>query len=330
MRRGKAAVLGALALAAVLCISAPAGAQPTGKVWKIGILEPFNPAVRAQLVAAFRQGLRDQGYEEGRNIVLEPRFAEGKLERLPGLAAELVALKVDVIVASSSQAIQAAQNATKTIPIVMTTVGDPVGPGFVASLARPGGNITGLTIQAPELIAKRLQLLKEAVPQVSRVAVIWDPAIIHEVHGYQEAEAAARSLGVRLLSTNIARAEDLEPAFATIAQDGADGLLVFENALTSNNGKRIVELALKHRLPGIYGLRDLAEAGGLIAYGPSRAENYRRAAIYVDKIFKGAKPADLPVEQPTKFELVINLKTAKALGLTIPPPLLVRADQVIE
>jgi len=329
MPREKAVVLGALALAATLWTATPVTGQ-TAKVWKIGILEPFNAAVRAQLVTAFRQGLREQGYEEGRNIVLEPRFADGKLERLPGLAAELVGLRVDVIVASSSQAIQAAQNATRTIPIVMTTVGDPVGPGFVASLARPGGNITGLTIQAPELIAKRLQLLKEAVPQVARVAVIWDPAIIHEVHGYQEAETAARSLGVRLLSTNIARAEDLEPAFAAVAQDGADGLLVFENALTSNNGKRIVELALRHRLPGVYGLRDLAEAGGLIAYGPSRAENYRRAAIYVDKILKGAKPSDLPVEQPTKFELAINLKTAKTLGVTIAPSLLVRADQVIE
>jgi putative tryptophan/tyrosine transport system substrate-binding protein len=299
-------------------------------VWKIGIIEPFNAAVRANLVAAFRQGLREHGYEEGRNIVLEPRFAEGKLERLPELAADLVAIKVDVIVASSSQAIQASQNATRTIPIVMTTVGDPVGPGFVASLGRPGGNITGLTIQAPELIAKRLQLLKEAVPKVTRVAVIWDPAVMHEVQGYKEAEIAAHALGVTLLSMQVARAEDLESAFAAVTRDGADGLLVFENALTSNNGKRIVELALKHRLSGVYGLRELAQAGGLIAYGPSRLDNYRRAADYVDKILKGAKPADLPVEQPTKFELVINLSTAKALGLTIPQPILLRADQVVE
>jgi putative ABC transport system substrate-binding protein len=330
MRRREAVVLFSLATAIALGAWTPASAQPATKVWKIGILEPFNAAVRANLVAAFRQGLREQGYEEGRNIVLEPRFAEGKLERLPELASELVALKVDVIVASSTQAIQAAQNATRTIPIVMTTVGDPIGPGFVASLARPGGNITGLTIQAPELIAKRLQLLKETVPKVTRVAVIWDPAILHEVQGYKEAEAAARSLDIRLLSMQVQRAEDLESAFATVTRDGADGLLAFENALTSNNGKRIVELALKHRLPGVYGLRDLAEAGGLIAYGPSRSDNYRRAAIYVDKILKGAKPADLPVEQPTKFELVINLKTATALGITIPPSLLLRADQVIQ
>ena len=330
MRRREADLLFSLAPAIALGTWVPAGAQPATKVWKIGILEPFNAAVRANLVAAFRQGLREHGYEEGRNIVLEPRFAEGKLERLPELASELVALKVDVIVASSTQAIQAAQNATRTIPIVMTTAGDPIGPGFVASLARPGGNITGLTIQAPELIAKRLQLLKEAVPQVTRVATLWDPAMVHEVQGYKEAEAAARALDVRLLSMQVQRAEDLESAFATVARDGADGLLAFENALTSNNGKRIVELALKHRLPGVYGLRDLAEAGGLIAYGPSRSDNYRRAGTYVDKILKGAKPADLPVEQPTKFELVINLKTAAAPGITIPPSLLLRADQVIQ
>ena len=329
MRR-REAVLVSLAMAIAPGTWTTASAQPAVKVWKIGIIEPFNAAVRANLVAAFRQGLREHGYEEGRNIVLEPRFAEGKLERLPELAADLVALKVDVIVASSTQAIQASQNATRTIPIIMTTVGDPIGPGFVASLGRPGGNITGLTIQAPELIAKRLQLLKEAVPKVTRVAVIWDPAIIHEVNGYKEAENAAHALGVQLLSMQVARAEDLESAFAAVTRDGADGLLVFENALTSNNGKRIVELALKHRLAGVYGLRELAQAGGLIAYGPSRADNYRRAADFVDKIFKGAKAGDLPVEQPTKFELVINLNTAKALGLTIPQPLLLRADQVIE
>ena len=329
MRR-REAVLVSLAMAIAPGTWTTASAQPAVKVWKIGIIEPFNAAVRANLVAAFRQGLREHGYEEGRNIVLEPRFAEGKLERLPELAADLVALKVDVIVASSTQAIQASQNATRTIPIIMTTVGDPIGPGFVASLGRPGGNITGLTIQAPELIAKRLQLLKEAVPKVNRVAVIWDPAIIHEVNGYKEAENAAHALGVQLLSMQVARAEDLESAFATVTRDGADGLLVFENALTSNNGKRIVELALKHRLAGVYGLRELAQAGGLIAYGPSRADNYRRAADFVDKIFKGAKAGDLPVEQPTKFELVINLSTAKSLGLTIPQPLLLRADQVID
>ena len=286
--------------------------------------------MRVNLIAAFRQGLRELGYEEGRNFVFEARFADGKLDRLPELAAELVKLNVDVILASSTQAIRAAQQATKTIPIIMTTVGDPVGPGFVASIAKPGGNITGLTIQAPELIAKRLQLLKEAVPRLSRVALVWDPRIAHEVQGFKEAEMAAPSLGLTLLSFEVKRPEDLEPAFAAMVRDGANGLLVFENAITVNNSKHVVELAIKHRLPGAYGLVDFAQAGGLMVFGPVRADNYRRAASFVDKIVKGAKPGDLPVEQPTKFELVVNLKAAKAHGLTIPPSLLLRADQVIE
>ena len=320
----------AIALALVLLAPITAGAQTAGRVWKIGILEPFNAAVRANLIAAFRQGMRQLGYEEGRNFVLEARFADGKLDRLPELATELVKLNVDVILASSTQAIRAAQQATKTIPIIMTTVGDPVGPGFVASIAKPGGNITGLTIQAPELIAKRLQLLKEAVPHMSRVAVVWDPRISHEVDGFKEAEVAAPSLGLTLLSFEVKRPEDLEPAFNAMTRDGVNGLLVFENAITVNNSKRVVDLAVKHRLPGAYGLIDFAEAGGLMVYGPVRADNYRRAAIFVDKIAKGARPGDLPVEQPTKFELVLNVKAAKAHGLAIPPSLLLRADQVIE
>jgi putative ABC transport system substrate-binding protein len=323
-------LLAAIAVSLIVATPITAGAQSTGKVWKIGILEPFHAALRASLIDTFRQGLRQLGYEEGHNFVFEARFADGQLERLPELAAELVKLNVDVIVASSTQAIRAAQQATKTIPIIMTTVGDPIGPGFVASLAKPGGNITGLTIQAPELIAKRLQLLKEAVPQMSRVAVVWDSRVSHEVEGFKEAERAAPSLGLTLLSFDVKQAEDLEPAFAAMARDGANGLLVFENAITVNNSKRIVDLAFKHRLPGAYGLRDFADAGGLMVYGPVRADNYRRAAIFVDKIVKGAKPSDLPVEQPTKFELVINLKAAKANGLTITPSLLLRADQLIE
>jgi putative ABC transport system substrate-binding protein len=318
--------------AAALALSLPAAgtAQPQPKVWKIGILEPFNAAVRVKFVDALRDGLRQLGYEEGRNYVFEPRFADGKLERLPGMASDLVRLNVDVIVASSTQAIQAAQRATRTIPIIMTTVGDPVGPGFVASYAKPGGNITGLTIQAPELIAKRVQLLKEAVPHVSRIATIWEPSVVHEVHGFAEAERAAQALGVSLLSINVKRPEDLDAAVAGVAREGADGLLVFENALTSNNGKRIVELALKHRLPAIFGLGALAEAGGLMAYGPVRVDNYRRAATFIDKIFKGAKPGDLPVEQPIKFEFVVNLKTARTLGLTLPQAVLLRADQLVD
>ncbi len=305
-------------------------AQPAGRVLKIGILEPFHAAVRASLIDAFRQGMRELGYEEGRNFVLESRFADGKLERLPDLATELVKLNVDVILASSTQAIRAAQQATKTIPIIMTTVGDPVGPGFVASLAKPGGNITGATIQAPELIAKRLQFLREAVPQMTRVAVVWDSRIPHEVHGFKEAEGAAPSLGLTILSFDVKRREDLEPAFAAMAREGANGLVVFENAITVDNSKQIVDLARKHRLPGVYGLRNFAEAGGLMVYGPVRSDNYRKAAMFVDKIVKGAKAADLPVEQPTKFELVLNLKAAKAHDLTFPPSLLLRADSVLE
>jgi putative tryptophan/tyrosine transport system substrate-binding protein len=323
-------LLAAIAVALVVVVPLTSGAQPTGRVLKIGILEPFHAAVRANLIEAFRQGLRQLGYEERRNYVLEARFADGKLDRLPELAAELVKLNVDVIVASSTQAIRAAQQATKTIPIIMTTVGDPVGPGFVASIAKPGGNITGLSIQAPELIAKRLQLLKEAVPNVSRVGVVWDPRISHEVHGFKEAETAATSLGLTLVSLEVKRAEELESSFATMARAGANGLLVFENAITVNNSKRIVDLAIKHRLPGVYGLPDFAEAGGLLVYGPVRADNYRKAAIFVDKIVKGAKPGDLPVEQPTKFELIVNVKAAKAHGIAIPPSLLLRADLVLE
>lgn len=323
-------LLAVIGIALVLALPATAGAQPAGRVWKIGVLEPFHAAVRASLIDALRQGLRELGYEEGRNFVLEARYADGKLDRLPDLAAELVKLNVDVILAGSTQGIRAAQHATQTIPIVMTTVGDPVGPGFVASLARPGGNITGLTIQAPELIAKRLQLLKEAVPHSSRVAVLWDSRVPHEVEGYKEAVGAASSLGLTLLSFDVKRAEDLEPAFAAMARDMANGVLVFENAITVNNSKRVVDLALKHGLPGAYGLRDFGVAGGLLVYGPVRADNYRRAAVFVDKILKGAKPADLPVEQPTKFELVVNLKAARAHGLTLPPSLLIRADQMLE
>jgi putative ABC transport system substrate-binding protein len=328
-RRSPGLLLAAVALALAV-VPPTAGAQPASKVLKIGILEPFRAEVRAPLVEALRQGLRDLGYEEGRSYVLEPRFAAGRIDRLPELAADLVKANVDFILASSTQAIHAAQQATKTIPIIMTTVGDPVEPGFVASLARPGGNITGVTIQAPDLIAKRLQLLKEAVPGMLRVAVVWDPRIPHEVQGFKEAEGAVRALGLTLLSFELKRAEDMESTFAAMEREKAEGVVVFENAITVNNVKRIVDLAVKHRLPGAYGLRNFAEAGGLLVYGPVRADNYRKAAVFVDKIAKGAKPGDLPVEQPTKFELVLNLKAARAHGLALPPSLLVRAEEVIE
>ncbi len=305
-------------------------AQQAGRVWKVGVLEPGHLAVQAHLIEAFRQGLRELGYLEGRNLVIERRFAEGTLERLPELAAELARLKVDVIVAAGTPAIKAARQATREIPIIMSAVGDPVGEGLVASLARPGGNITGVTVQSPELSAKRLQLLKEAVPRVSRVAIVWDPRIVHEVNGFNEAEIAARSLGLTLLSVRVKRPDDLEVAFAGAARDGANGVFVFPNSITTDYGKRIADLALKHRLPGVYGVGELAEAGGLLAYGPVRADNYRKVAAFVDKVLTGARPGDLPIQQPTKFELVINLRTAKALGLAIPQSVLLRADRVIE
>ena len=307
-----------------------AEAQPTGKVRRIGVLEPSLPAANGHLVAAFRQALRELGWEEGRNIVVETRFADGKLERLPALAKELAQLRVDVFVAAGTPAIRAAREAAPTTPIIMSAVGDPVAEGLVASLGKPGGTITGVTVQSPELSAKRVQLLQEAVPRVSRLAIIWDPGIVHEVHGFKEAEAAARSLGIVLLSFEVKRADQLEAAFAGMARDGASGVFVFPNSITSTFGRRIADLALKHRLPSVAGVRELADAGVLLAYGPVRAENYRRAATFVHQVLNGARPGDLPIQQPTKFELVVNVKTAKALGLTLPQSLLARADQVVE
>jgi putative ABC transport system substrate-binding protein len=319
-----------LLVLAVLVAAPPAGSQPAARVIRVGILEPGHPAVRAHLVEAFRQSLRQLGYEEGRNLVLIPKFAEGKLDRLPELAADLVRQKVDAIVAATTPGIQAAQQATKTIPIIMTAVGDPVSAGFVASFRNPGGNITGRTIQAPDLSAKRLQILKEAVPGVSRVAILWDSTNSHEVHGFKEAEAAARVLGVAIQSFEVRKPDEFEAAFTAMKRGQVDGLFVFENAINTNFRKRIVDLALQQGLPGVYGLREYAEAGGLLSYGPALIDNYRRAAVYVDKIVKGATPSDLPVEQPTVFELLVNVKTAKALNLNLPTPLLVRADQIIQ
>jgi len=314
----------------IVLASATAAGQSAGKVSRVGLLEPFDPVVGAHLIDAFRQGLREAGWEEGRNLVIEMRFGEGRLERLPSLAAQLAQLQPDVIVAGGTPAIRAVRAAAPKTPIVMSAVGDPVAEGFAKSLAKPGGNITGVTVQSPELSAKRLQLLKETVPRVSRVAIIWDPAIVHELHGFKEAESVAPTLGVVVLSSVVKRAEDLEPAFAGMVRDRANGVFVFPNSITTTYGRRVAELALKHRLPAIFGVRETAEVGGLLSYGPARTENYRRAAGFVNQVLRGAHPADLPIQQPTKFELVINLKTAKALGLTIPRSLLVRADQVIE
>ena len=325
-------LIGLAVILAVSCVLAPlAGeAQQAGKVWRVGVLEPSDLNARAHLVDALNRRLRELGYEEGRNLSIELRFADGKLESLPALAAELVRLKVDAIVASTTPIIRAAQKATSTIPIVMSTVGDPVEAGFVASFARPEGNITGRTTQAPELMGKRVQLFKEAVPKLTNVAVLLDTRNTHEVHGFKEVTAAAQTLGIKLQSFEVRGLDEIEAAFAAMAVRRADGLMVFENAINNSFRKRIVDLAARYRLPGMYPFRDFAEGGGFMSFGAAIIDNYRQAAVYIDKIFKGAKPANLPVEQPTQFELVINLKTAKALGLTIPPSVIQRADQVIE
>ncbi len=308
-----------------------AEAQPVAKVPRIGYLA-LNPTANPHLHEAFRQGLRDLGYVEGRNVVIESRDAEGKPERLPALAAELVALKVDVLVAQPTVAALAAKQATRTLPIVFP-VADPVSSGLVTSLARPGGNLTGLSILAPEMVGKGLELLKQAVPGVSRVAVLWDPGAFPERTAKdmrKEVKVAARALGVRLQFIEARGPDDFDRAFSEMTRARAGALTVLGGSMLFSERKRLVDLAAKNRLPAVYPWREGVDAGGLMAYGPNVADLFRRAATYVDKILKGAKPGDLPIEQPTKFELVINLKTAKALGLTIPRSLLQRADQVIE
>ena len=303
-----------------------AKAQQPAKVHRIGWLM-VNWSQRSE---AFRQGLRELGYVEGQNIVIETRNVESKLDRLPELAAELVRLKVDVIVALEPPATVAAKNATKTIPIVMRSTDDPVEAGFVASLARPGGNITGVTSISSELYGKRLELLKEVVRGISRVAVLWDPDFPSGLINYKEMEAAAKLFRIQLQSLETRRPEDFEGAFGALATKRAQALITLRNPLIISQQKRVVQLAAKNRLPAIYDDRDFVEAGGLISYGTNLADLYRRAAYYVDRILRGAKPADLPVEQSTKFELVINLKTAKQIGLTIPQSVLYRADKVIK
>jgi putative tryptophan/tyrosine transport system substrate-binding protein len=317
-----------------LLTAATAHAQPLAKVARIGYLVTgglASPETRV-LLDAFRQGLRERGYVEGQNIVIEYRAADGKLERFPALAAELVQLKPEVIVAQGTPAALAAKDATTTIPIVTPVMGDPVGDGLVASLARPGGNITGLTFLGPELVAKRLELLKEALPRVSRIAALWHPGAYAERTTsamLQETEAAARTLGVQLQRVEVRGPDELDRAFSTMTRERAEALIVLPSAMLYNERRRLVDLAARHRLPAMYQAREIVELGGLIAYGASIPDLIRRSATHVDKILKGAKPADLPVEQATKFELVINLETAEALGLTIPATLLFQADKVI-
>ena len=314
----------------LLAVPLAAGAQHAAKVAKIGVLVPSTPAAAAYLLEAFRQGMRELGHVDGKTFVLELRYAEGRTERLSDLARELVRLKVDVIVTSTDVAIAAARQHTRTIPIVMATSTDPLGTGLVASLARPGGNVTGLSTMSPDLDGKRLELLREVVPKLSRVAFLWNPEVRGAVLDYNQTEGAARSLGLQLQSVEAARAEDLDRSFAAITEERAQALVVpSPNPVTYANRGRIVSFVQRNRLPSMYTVREYVDEGGLMSYGPSIADLFRRSAIFVDKVLKGVKPADLPVEQPNKFELVINLRTAKALGLTISPSLLRRADDVI-
>jgi putative ABC transport system substrate-binding protein len=308
----------------------PAHAQQLGKIPQIGFLHAGSMSVRLAHIEAFRQGLREHGYIEGKNIAVEYRFAEGRLDRLPELAANLMGLKVDAIAAGTTAAQLAAKRATTTIPIVLVGAPDPVGSALVTSLARPGGNITGLSFLGPELTGKQLELLKETIPGASRIAVLLSGAANPASQiARKEIEGAARALGIQLQAVEVNNAKEVDGAADTITNTRSNGIVMLTSPLFDANIKRIAELATKNRLPSIYGFRDFPEAGGLMSYGTDLADIYRRAATYVDKILKGRNPADLPVEQPTKFELVINLKTAKQIGLTIPPNVLARADRVI-
>jgi ABC-type uncharacterized transport system substrate-binding protein len=323
-----------IGLAVVLSLalaSLPAEAQHPSKMARMGYLEFGSAAPGTPLVEAFRQGLRDLGWVEGQNIAIEVRYAEGKQDRLREFATDFVNLKVDLIFASTTPAALAAKHATTTIPIVIGFVGDPVGSGVVASLARPGGNITGWThLAGLELAGKRLELMKETIPGVSRIGALWNPANPGNAPFVKELEAAARALKVQLHPAGVQDPKELESAFAALARQRVEALVVVADGMFLSQRDRIVALAARSRLPAMYPSTDLVEAGGLMAYSVNLPDMFRRGASYVDRILKGAKPRDLPIEQPTKFELAINLKTAKALGLTIPPSVLGRADRVIE
>ncbi len=314
-------------------LSAPlaAEAQPTGKVYRIGYLAPGSATVSQLPVEAFREGLRELGLVEGQNIVIDYRFAEGRFDRLPELAAELVRLRVDVIMAGPTPPAMAAKKATGTIPIVMAGVGDPVELGLIASLARPGANVTGLSFSVGmDIFGKGLELLREAVPKFRRVAILSNPGNPSHALAITNVKAAAGSFGVQLQLLEAREPNQFDGAFAAMAKERVDALLVVADGMFILHRARLADLAAKNRVPSMHGVRENVEAGGLMSYGPSTVAAWRRAAFFVDRILKGAKPADLPVEQPTKFELVINLKTAKALGLTVPATLLARADEVIE
>jgi putative ABC transport system substrate-binding protein len=312
----------------------PARRSRQKKVYRIGYLSAQSSSAETAHLDAFRQALRDLGYVEGQNVGIEYRFAEGRLDRLAGFAAELVRFNVDVIVTGGSPGTRAALQATRTVPLVMTVVGDPIDAGFVTSLARPGGNVTGLTQMSPQLSGKRLELLREALPNVSRVAVLVDAEIHRTLQFFaplQQTQVAANTLGLRLQSLEVRGPNpDWDGAFRAATSQGAGALMTLPGPMIELHSKHVVDLAAKHRLPAIYPTSEFVEAGGLMSYGPDRVDLKRRAAIYVDRLLKGAKPAELPVEQPTKFDLVINLQTTKALGLTIPQSLLLRADRIVD
>src|SRR5262245_31464284 len=305
-----------------------AEAQQASKAYLIGFLSTNPPETHAW--DALLDGLRERGYIEGQNIVFERRFSEGKVERFPEFAAEMVRLKADIIIVTTTPAALAAKNASQTIPIIIPTALDPVGAGLVASLARPGGNITGLSALAPELSGKRLELLKEIVPGLTRVAVLWNPANPSNASVWKETQAAARALGLQLQSQEVRGPQDLEGAFPLMVKARPGAVLVLSDSLINMRRQQIAEFVTQKRLPSVFGSTEGVMAGGLMSYGPSLSDRYRRTAYYVDKILKGAKPADLPVEQPMKFEFIINLKAAKQIGLTIPPNVLARTDKVIK
>ncbi len=318
-----------IALTLVMCGVVVEAQQPAG-IPRIGILAPPSASFISARIEAFRQRLRELGYVEGKNIFIEYRYAEGKLERLPDLAAELVRLKVDVIVTTGVQSVLAAKKASATIPIVFGGTNDPVGTGIVASLARPGGNITGLSLMVTDLDGKRLELLKEAFPKVVRVAFLWrgSGGTMGNLP-LTDMEAVAKALGLKLLSLSVRSLDDFDSAFARAKRDGAQALITTTGALINTQHRQVLEFVAKNRLPAMYAYTEFVEAGGLMSYAPNNADLFRRAADFVDKILKGTKPADIPVEQPTKFEFVVNLKAAKQIGVTVPPNVLARADRVI-
>jgi putative ABC transport system substrate-binding protein len=323
-------LIGFIITLGILLGSLAAQAQQTGNVYRIGFLGNSTAALEANLVGPFREGLRDLGYVEGRNVLIEYRWAEGKYDRFPALIGELLALKVAVIVTAGTPATLAVKKATTSVPLVMTAVGDPVGTGIVPSLSHPGGNITGLTAISTEMDAKRLELLREVVPSVSYIALLWNAASPLQVLAEKQVQAAAQVLRMRVLSLGVKTEEEIKSALAVMARERPDALLVLADRLLLHHRALIMDFATRHRLPGVHAYRELVVVGGLMSFGPSYADMHKRAAYFVDRILKGAKPGDLPVERPRTFELVINLKVAKALGLTIPQSVLLRGTEIIQ